>query len=102
MTPVQLPEVPDITPAERVFVEVVRMNGSRKIIGVCKRAVVCGFPVSFSWRSRKNPMGRFGGGWQWKLGFQAGGGTVIVSILVCELRIDRRRKPTPSETNSES
>ena len=96
MTPVQLPEVPALTPAERGFIEVVRINASRKIIGISERAVVFGFPVSFSWRSRKNPLGRFGGGWQWKLGFQAGGGTVIVSILVCELRIDRRRPTHPT------
>lgn len=38
-------------------------------------------------------MGRFGGGWQWKLGFQAGNlsrrrGTIIVSLLVCSVRIE--------------
>ena len=30
-------------------------------------------------------MGRFGGGWQWKLGFQIGGRTLIVSLLVADL-----------------
>lgn len=32
--------------------------------------------------------GRFGGGWQWKVGFQASTGfrTVIVSLLVFEIR----------------
>lgn len=32
--------------------------------------------------------GRFGGGWNWKLGFQAGGSTLIISLLVGDLRID--------------
>jgi hypothetical protein len=41
--------------------------------------------ITFSWRSRKDWMGRFGGGWQWKLGIQVGGSTVLLSLLICEL-----------------
>lgn len=32
-------------------------------------------------------MGRFGGGWDWKLGVQWGGSTVIWSLLVLEISI---------------
>jgi hypothetical protein len=32
-------------------------------------------------------MGRFGGGWQWKLGLQVGGRTMLVSLVVAELRV---------------
>lgn len=39
-------------------------------------------------------MGRFGGGWNWKLGIQAGGNTVIVSLLVMEVRLDWKAKAT--------
>lgn len=50
----------------------------------------------YSWKytsgSRTNafgsPMGRFGGGWNWKVGAQWSRRTVIVSLLVSELRID--------------
>ena len=42
----------------------------------------------FYWRSKKG-WGRFGGGWNWKLGFQVGGKTILVSMLVCELTISR-------------
>jgi hypothetical protein len=35
-------------------------------------------------------MGRFGGGWQWKLGLQAGGRTLIVNLLVASLRFEAR------------
>lgn len=31
---------------------------------------------------------RFGGGWNWKLGFQIGGKTLIVNLLVCYVRFD--------------
>ena len=44
---------------------------------------------NFTIRSKSNSWGRFGGGWNWKLGFQAGGSTIIISLLIAELRIDR-------------
>jgi hypothetical protein len=43
--------------------------------------------INFSMRSTNGYMGRFGGGWDWKLGFQAGGHCVIFSLLVADLRI---------------
>ena len=39
----------------------------------------------FECRSRKSLWGRFGGGWNWKLGIQAGGTTIIFSMLICEV-----------------
>jgi hypothetical protein len=47
--------------------------------------------IRFSYRSANSFMGRFGGGWNWKLGFQAGGSTVILSLLIAELSISRRK-----------
>lgn len=43
--------------------------------------------VLIHWRSRKNLWGRFGGGWNWKFGFQAGDNTVILSLLVFDITI---------------
>ncbi len=50
--------------------------------------------VKFHWQSRNNLWGRFGGGWQWELGFQAGVGfrTVIVNLLICSLRFHLAKK----------
>lgn len=45
-----------------------------------------------SWRNAKGFMGRFGGGWNWKLGFQAGGRSLIISLLVMEFSIYIRKK----------
>ena len=45
------------------------------------------FMVGISWRSGKGIMGRFGGGWQWKLGLQGSWSTVILSLLILEIRI---------------
>lgn len=33
--------------------------------------------------------GRFGGGWNWALGFKAGGPSLIIFLLVFAVRIDR-------------
>lgn len=39
----------------------------------------------------ESDMGRFGGGWQWKVGFQASAGfkTIIINLLVFSVQIDR-------------
>lgn len=49
-------------------------------------------------RTKAEHMGRFGGGWQYRLGFTAGtitrkdGGTILVSFLVKEYRVTYRPK----------
>lgn len=43
--------------------------------------------VQFSWRSSKCLWGRFGGGWQWALGFEASRSCVILNLLICSVRI---------------
>jgi hypothetical protein len=41
----------------------------------------------FVWRAAPGPWGRFGGGWNWSLGFQAGRSTVMLNLLVAMLRV---------------
>ncbi len=53
--------------------------------------------LTYQWRSAHNLWGRFGGGWQWKLGIQAGHSTVIISLLVCSLSLSRF-VPAPPES----
>ena len=45
--------------------------------------------VKVSHRPATVPMGRFGGGWQLKVGIQASKRTVLISLLVFEVRITR-------------
>lgn len=45
------------------------------------------FKAGISWRSSKSIWGRFGGGWQWKFGVQASSTTVIIALLVMEIRL---------------
>ena len=50
------------------------------------------YSVHYSRRSADSPMGRFGGGWQWNVGVQVGGRTVILNLLVAELIISIRER----------
>jgi len=46
------------------------------------------FRCVVSWRSSRNLWGRFGGGWDWKFGFCAGGRTLIIDLLVFSVRLE--------------
>ena len=48
--------------------------------------------VVFDFVSKDCFMGRFGGGWNWKLGFQVGGRTIIFNLLIFSLRIEERER----------
>lgn len=43
--------------------------------------------VRFEWRASHKYLGRFGGGWRWALGFEAGGSTVNLLLLVASLTL---------------
>jgi hypothetical protein len=49
----------------------------------------------FNWRAAPGPLGRFGGGWNWSLGFQAGGRTVMLNLLVAMLRVSWHKEVKP-------
>ena len=52
-----------------------------------KKVTVGTFRLHFQKRDKAQSFGRFGGGWNWNVGIQAGGRTVIINLLVCSLRI---------------
>ena len=78
----------DLSPIEQDLVWIMRENRTRKLIEIRKQTQIGRLKMTFRWRSKKNPMGRFGGGWDWELGFQVGSRTTIVNLLVCSLRFD--------------
>ncbi len=56
-----------------------------------KRFNIGALRVSFCWKSSKCLMGRFGGGWQWALGFRSSGSTLLLDCLVFSLMISRSK-----------
>lgn len=51
-----------------------------------------GWRFHFTWRDATGLMGRFGGGWNWKVGVQWGCTSAIICLLVCELCISKPKK----------
>ena len=48
--------------------------------------------IVFNFKSKDCFMGRFGGCWNWKVGFQAGGRTIIFNLLVFSVRFEVQRR----------
>lgn len=80
---------------EKGIIEIVRLNKSTKEIAIRKKITFWRLEIRFVWKSKKNLHGRFGGGWNWKLGFQSAGKTIIFSLLICAITfhvIEKRQK----------
>ena len=77
---------------EEFVVAVTRMNRKEKKTE-WRRKWECGrWSVVVQWRSSKSFWGRFGGGWQWELGFQAARGTIIFNLLIFSITVNRKSK----------
>lgn len=50
------------------------------------------YRLIIQWLSKKAPMGRFGGGWNWALGFKACNSGMVLNLLVFLIRFDWPRK----------
>lgn len=46
-------------------------------------------------RFARRPMGRFGGGWAWKLGIAYSRCDVVVDLIVTSIRVTRKRPAQP-------
>jgi len=79
---------------------------SRGILAICalnklerkreihKRFKLGNLQFSFHWGDKKSMWGRFGGGWQWALGFEFSGQTLLLNCLVFSLVVSKQRKET--------
>ena len=52
---------------------------------IFKEWSLLGIEIRFRWRSKNNLWGRFGGGWNWVLGFKVSGRTISLQLLICTL-----------------
>lgn len=50
------------------------------------------YHIRYGHTPSSSPMGRFGGGFQWEVGFQLGGRTLIINLLVASIRITRPKR----------
>ena len=79
-----------LTDEEKGILEIVKLNKELPRTEIKKKWRVLGFNITYNWQSSKNLWGRFGGGWNWELGFQASRSTLILNVLVFSIRIDRK------------
>lgn len=75
----------EISESEALAVNVMRMNQAEKRREIRRKVELGRFRLGFTWRSSKNTWGRFGGGWNWKLGFSAGGSTIFLHLLIADI-----------------
>ncbi len=78
-----------LTKEESFWIDWARILKTEKKDSIYKTFILRSTRFWFDWRSAKSLMGRFGGGWQWRLGIQAGGSTVIIHLLICSMGIER-------------
>lgn len=89
----------DVAPEEKGILAICRLNKLEKRTEIKKTWNIGRLRVTFHWRSRKNLWGRFGGGWNWIVGFEIGGSTIILNLLICSLRFSIREKEKPRADN---
>lgn len=77
-----------LTEEEAGIIAVVRLNKLEPKLEVRKEWRLWRVRIVYHWRSSENLWGRFGGGWNWKIGAQAGGRSLIVDLLVFSLRFE--------------
>ena len=77
-----------VSEREALWLWMMRRNASEPVLRFDRSLKVGKLTVRLSWRSRKNFWGRFGGGFNWKAGFSAGGRTVYFHLLIADLRFD--------------
>jgi hypothetical protein len=77
---------------EEAALNMMRINTALGIEEVKRELILCGWKIQYSRRSSRNLWGRFGGGWNWKVGIQIGGSSAIINLLVFEIRISKGRK----------
>jgi hypothetical protein len=79
-----------VSDREAFWLWVMRRNASEPLLKFERSFKIGKLTVRFSWRSKKNSWGRFGGGWNWKAGFSAGGSTVYFHLLIADLMVSYR------------
>ena len=85
----------ELTAEQKVILAVVELNKAMKKTRHEWTRKIGRLEISYCRRSKNELWGRFGGGWNWELGFVAGGRTTIFNLLVATLRISMENPDPP-------
>ena len=84
----------ELTNEERGILAICRYNKKKGIDRIVRRIEIGRLMIKYERRFKSNLMGRFGGGWNWKVGIQVGGRTVIIDLIVAFLRFTLKAPKT--------
>ncbi len=80
----------ELTTKERFILDMVRYNKLTPVsTRIDKRFKIGRFNIHIEWKTSSNLLGRFGGGWNWKIGIMFSKTTVIINLLVMSIRINK-------------
>ena len=82
----------DVTKEDIGILAIIAMNKAEKKDRIERWLRIGRLTIRYERRKKKEAWGRFGGGWNWRLGFSAGGKTIIVDLLVSSLRFSIDKK----------
>ncbi len=72
---------------EKLIIGICNLNRAEKKVEITKTWKFGRVSLTFNWRSKKNLWGRFGGGWNYNLGFQCSDWRdIIFNLLIFSLR----------------
>jgi len=83
-----MPTPEPMSEEEGAIIGIVRLNRALPKREWKREVWVGRLRLQVQWRAANNLWGRFGGGWQWALGFVASRSTLILNLLVMTLRVD--------------
>lgn len=76
----------------RGILAICALNKLEKKREIRKKFKIGNILVSFHWGDKTSMWGRFGGGWQWALGFEVSNRTLLLNCLVFSLMVSIKRK----------
>jgi len=76
----------NVSAHEAFWLWIMRKNQAEKTDRIERKWQIGRLKICYGRRRKKEFWGRFGGGWNWELGFTAGGSTIIFNLLVATLR----------------
>ena len=88
-----------IKPHERAYLNIIRADKILEAQEVFNKSRITHewkpfspLRIVFTWKSSKCLWGRFGGGWQWAVGFEASRNAIIFNLLICSISISWYKK----------
>ena len=57
---------------------------------IIRKFSIFNYAIQFRWRSPEG-MGRFGGGWNFKLGMISGSATTVIDLIFFSIRIEKKK-----------